>query len=106
MFLLNYQAELDAKRALASWREELTINIRNSASFEAAAIACESLCLIARTPEHYLGLELIHVLDYPDNFHSGDISALIAAFLRRIQIQIDHERDMDPTGEKNKHVYN
>lgn len=102
MFLFNYQAELDAKRALTTLREELAIDVKYSRSLENAASACEMLCKIARTPNSYLGLELIHVLDHPDKHRSDDISAMVAAFIKRIDAQIDHERAIDPTGTKNK----
>ncbi|WP_025872579.1 hypothetical protein [Methylobacillus glycogenes] len=106
MFLLDYQAELSAKRTLETLREELALNIRSAKSFEAAAIACEQLCLIARAPNHYLGLELIKVLDHPDKHLSSDISAMILAFIKRIQIQIDHERAIDPSGNQYKMMLN
>lgn len=102
MFLFNYQAELDAKRALTALREELAVDIKYSQSFEKAASSCEMLCRIARTPDHYLGLELLQVLDHPQEYHSSEISAMVAAFLRRIEVQILHERSVDPTGKKNR----
>lgn len=102
MNLFHYQAELDAKRSLESLREELSLNVLDPLSLDSAAKACEILCIIARTPQHYLGLELIQVLDHPEKHHPNDISAMIATFLKRIQSQIDHERTTDPTGENNK----
>lgn len=99
MHLYNYQAERSAKQALMTLREELAINVKYSQSIEKAASACEMLCIIARTPNHYLGLELINVLGHSEKHHSKDISAMVAAFMKRIEVQIQLERNEDPAGE-------
>lgn len=96
MFLYNYEVELQAKRALMSLREELAMNINRTSSFEAASTASEMLCIIARRPDHFLGLELINVLDNPKKYETIDISSMISAFLTNIQAHIEHVREMDP----------
>lgn len=94
MNLFNYQAELDASRALVSLREELEINIRSESAFDTAATACEMLCLIAQSPDHYLGLELMRVLDFHDKYPNEVISSMIHAFLINIHTHIEYQRGM------------
>lgn len=94
MNLFNYQAELDASRALVSLSEELKINIRSESAFDTAATACEMLCLIAQAPDHYLGLELMRVLDFHDKYSNEVISSMIHAFLLNIHAHIEYQRIM------------
>lgn len=94
MNLFDYQAELDAGRVLAALNEKLENKIACAATFDAAATACETLCQIAQTPDHYLGLELIRVLDNP-HLHTGkDISTMILTFMMNIHSIIEYQRSV------------
>lgn len=95
MYLYNYGSEQDAKRALDFLREQLSLDLKYQASLDAASTACEMLCIIARAPDHFLGLELINVLNNADKYSPETISTMIAAFMINIQARIDHERYLE-----------
>lgn len=95
MYLFNYGTEQDAKRALDSLKEQLNLGLKYQSSLDAASTACEMLCIIAGSPDHFLGLELINVLNKAEHYSAEAISTMIAAFMINIQARIDHERYLE-----------
>ena len=105
MNLFDYTAELEASQILTSLYDEIESNIRLEKSFRAASNACETLCDIAQTPNHYLGLELMRVLDDPLRQKIIDVGPMILAFLTNIHSHIEYQRSVASASRSPKPVH-
>ena len=90
--LFNLKAEIDAVTALRTLIFELKQDARSSNTFNQGVVACQTLCDIAQAPNHYLGLQLIRLLNDPHGVSSLDIASMVNSFMFNITAQIDFYR--------------